>query len=92
MSREQGKSACWDRLTPMEREVARFVLIEGCEDGEAAALCYVSRRTIQFHIANIYAKVRCYDGRVRNRIRLRNWLVVNGWIDERNYSEIVDFL
>lgn len=48
--------AAWDVLTPTEREVARLVA-EGRTNPEVGKLLGISPRTVQTHVAHIYAKL-----------------------------------
>ncbi|UQU67601.1 LuxR family transcriptional regulator [Couchioplanes caeruleus] len=43
-------------LTPMERQVAELVR-QGLSNKEIAAQCWVSHRTVAFHLRNVFAKV-----------------------------------
>lgn len=43
------------RLTPMERQVAQLVS-QGMSNKEVAALCWVSPRTVAYHLRNCFAK------------------------------------
>jgi DNA-binding CsgD family transcriptional regulator len=45
-----------DALTPQEREVARLV-VGGATNREAAAGLYVTAKTIEFHLGNVYRKL-----------------------------------
>ena len=51
------------RLTKREIEVLALVM-EGRSSREVAALLYVSKRTVDFHLANIYDKLQ-----VTNRVQ-----------------------
>ena len=61
----------WDRnaygeaikLTKREAEVLSL-LIEGKSSREAAAMLYINKRTVDFHLANIYDKLQ-----VSNRVQ-----------------------
>jgi DNA-binding CsgD family transcriptional regulator len=43
------------RLTPMERQVAQLVS-QGMSNKEVAAMCWVSPRTVAYHLRNCFAK------------------------------------
>jgi DNA-binding CsgD family transcriptional regulator len=43
------------KLTPMERQVAQLVT-QGMSNKEVAAQCWVSPRTIEFHLRNVFTK------------------------------------
>ncbi|WP_328473756.1 helix-turn-helix transcriptional regulator [Actinoplanes sp. NBC_00393] len=45
-----------DRLTPQEVQVAQFVA-RGLTSAEVAAQLFLSRRTIDFHLRNVFAKL-----------------------------------
>ncbi len=46
-----------DRLTPQEMQVAQFVA-RGLSNADVAAQLFLSRRTIDFHLRNVFAKLR----------------------------------
>lgn len=46
----------WPSLTPAERDVARLIC-EGLANKEIATRLFVSPRTVQAHLTNIYAKL-----------------------------------
>lgn len=50
-------------LTPRERQVMKLVY-QGCTAREAADRLCVSKRTIDFHVANVYSKLG-----INNRIQ-----------------------
>ena len=54
--RPAGPKAGWDALTETERRVAAL-LAEGLSDPDIAACMFTSRRTVQFHVSNILAKL-----------------------------------
>jgi DNA-binding CsgD family transcriptional regulator len=57
-------------LTPQERQVASIVG-SGATNREAAAVLFVSPKTIEFHLGNVYRKLR-----IRSRTELANTLSV----------------
>lgn len=46
----------WDSLTPSERAIVELVG-DGCSNGEIAARMFVGRRTVESHLARVYAKL-----------------------------------
>lgn len=60
---EQGLEADAIKLTKREIEVLTLV-IEGRSSKEVADMLYVSKRTVDFHLANIYDKLQ-----VNNRVQ-----------------------
>jgi DNA-binding CsgD family transcriptional regulator len=54
------------QLTPREREVLALIG-EGLSSGEAALRLYISKRTVDCHLANIYDKLG-----VNNRVQAAN--------------------
>ena len=55
-ARPRDDPSALDRLTPQELQVARFVA-QGLSNPEVAAQLFLSRRTIDFHLRNVYAKL-----------------------------------
>lgn len=53
---EDGQIAGWASLTGTERTVA-MLLAEGLSNPDIAARMFISRRTVQFHVSNILAKL-----------------------------------
>jgi DNA-binding CsgD family transcriptional regulator len=54
-ARKRDPSTLLD-LTPMERKVAQLVST-GLSNKDVAAQCWVSPRTVAFHLRNVFAKV-----------------------------------
>jgi DNA-binding CsgD family transcriptional regulator len=46
----------WAALTPTERKIARLVS-EGMSNPDIASRTFTSRRTVQFHVSNIFTKL-----------------------------------
>jgi DNA-binding NarL/FixJ family response regulator len=61
-----------DRLTPQEVQIARLVA-EGLSNKEVAAQLYLSPRTIDSHLRNVFAKLS-----IRSRIQLARIPLVDG--------------
>ena len=59
-------------LTPREMQILQLIL-EGRTNREIAAEIFVSEKTIEFHLKNIYTKVG-----VRKRILVTVWAVQQG--------------
>jgi DNA-binding CsgD family transcriptional regulator len=62
--RARRRSAPVDTLTPQELAVAKLVS-EGAKNREAAGALFVSEKTIEFHLGNVYRKLG-----VRSRLEL----------------------
>jgi DNA-binding CsgD family transcriptional regulator len=62
--RARRRSAPFDTLTPQELAVSRLVSA-GMKNREAAATLFVSEKTVEFHLANVYRKLG-----VRSRLEL----------------------
>jgi DNA-binding CsgD family transcriptional regulator len=56
LARIGGRSPSGDKLTPAEERVAALVA-EGCSNKEVAASLFMSVRTVETHLAKIYAKL-----------------------------------
>lgn len=67
MGRKPGRSP---GLTPREAEVARLAAT-GLRTAEIASRLFVSPRTVDTHLRNVYTKTGL------NRVQLVNWLRVN---------------
>ncbi len=52
----------WGSLTPAEQEVARRVAM-GLTSAEAASRLFISRRTVETHLAHVYAKLGIHSRR-----------------------------
>jgi DNA-binding CsgD family transcriptional regulator len=63
------------RLTPREREILSAIAL-GMTNEEAAKSLLISPRTVQFHLANIYAKLG-----VKNRVQAIRKAIIHGLID-----------
>jgi DNA-binding CsgD family transcriptional regulator len=57
------------KLTPMERQVAQLVS-QGMSNKEIAAQCWVSHRTVAFHLRNIFTKAGVTSRGELARLRL----------------------
>lgn len=62
----------WDSLTPKEREVVALVS-KGMTNPEIAAALFISRRTVEAHLAHVFRKTD-----VRNRTELTRMAIDNG--------------
>jgi DNA-binding CsgD family transcriptional regulator len=49
-------SSGWESLTPAERDVVKLVA-EGLTNKEVAAQLFISPRTVQSHLAHVFAKL-----------------------------------
>ena len=54
--RPDGAAAALDVLTPQELQIAR-VVADGMNNVEAAAVLYLSRKTIEAHLTRVYRKL-----------------------------------
>jgi len=73
------------RLTKREIEVLSLIA-QGCSSKEAADALYVSKRTVDFHLANIYDKLQ-----VNNRVQAFRAATRLGLIPfEPTYSQLRD--
>lgn len=63
-----------DRLTPAERRVLRGIAA-GQSSREVAEQLFISKRTVDFHLANIYRYLQ-----VSNRIQAINAARERGWL------------
>lgn len=61
--------------TRREKEVASLVA-QGLSSKEVADILFVSKRTVDFHLANIYEKLG-----INNRVKLALIAQKNGWVD-----------
>jgi DNA-binding CsgD family transcriptional regulator len=66
--RAVGGKRGWESLTPAEHEVARLAA-KGLTSAEVASRLFVSRRTVETHLANLYAKLA-----IHSRSELRRWI------------------
>jgi DNA-binding NarL/FixJ family response regulator len=64
-------------LTPQELQVA-LVVAKGATNSEAAAVLFLSVKTIEFHLRNVYRKLG-----IRSRVELARLLV-----NERDFATI----
>lgn len=62
-------------LTPREKEILSAIAL-GMTNEEAAKSLFISPRTVQFHLANIYAKLG-----VKNRVQAIREAIIRGLID-----------
>lgn len=73
-----AKAKLLSSLSPREAEVLSLVL-KGNRNKEVAANLFISIKTVEFHIRNIFTKLG-----VRNRIELINRLFCDEPLDWRN--------
>jgi DNA-binding CsgD family transcriptional regulator len=69
-----------DELTAHEFQVA-VVVAGGASNREAAAALFLSTKTIEFHLARVYRKLR-----VRGRTELAALAVRRGWLDAQGHA------
>ena len=62
-------------LTPREMEVARHIA-DGLDSKTVAAKLFIAKRTVDFHLANIYAKME-----VDNRVQMLRAARLQGLLD-----------
>jgi DNA-binding CsgD family transcriptional regulator len=60
-----------EQLTPTELKIAKLVA-QGLSSSEVGAKLYISYRTVDTHLGNIYAKFQ-----LRNRVELTLWTQKN---------------
>ena len=65
-ARTEETDKLWESLTDREKDIAKLVA-RGWTNKEMAAELYVSSKTVEYHLSNIYDK-----GQVRNRRQLRD--------------------
>jgi DNA-binding NarL/FixJ family response regulator len=65
----------WAKLTPQELVVAHLVA-DGLSNRELASHLFVSIKTVEFHIHNIYAKLG-----IRSRVQLTNYVAVEATLN-----------
>lgn len=65
-----------NRLTKREREVLVLV-VKGNSSKEVADMLYISKRTVDFHMANIYTKFK-----LKNRVQAYQFAQKHGLINE----------
>jgi DNA-binding NarL/FixJ family response regulator len=66
-----------DELTAHELQVA-IIVAEGATNKEAAAALFLSPKTIEFHLAQIYRKLG-----IRRRAELATFAAKHGWLPDR---------
>jgi DNA-binding CsgD family transcriptional regulator len=70
-------------LTPREREVLDLIAA-GHSNRQIAEILYLSPRTIERHIANIYLKLD-----VHTKAEATAWALVHGLLDERTDPQLL---
>ena len=80
----QSENQASIKLTKREVEVLTLV-IEGKASREVAELLYISKRTVDFHLANIYDKLQ-----VTNRVQALRRAVTLGLISDEIMKEEVE--
>lgn len=73
----ETKNKLLNSLSPRESEVLSQI-IRGCRNKEIAGNLFISIKTVEFHIRNIFIKAR-----VRNRLELINLVLCNEPLDWR---------
>lgn len=73
-SEEEEKGLSLSKLTEREREILSLVA-EGRSNKEVAGHLYVSKRTVDFHLANIYNKLE-----VCNRVQAFRKVMKDGLV------------
>ena len=73
--RRRRDDADRDQLTAHELQVA-LIVARGASNREAAAALFLSTKTIEFHLANVYRKLE-----VRTRAQLAALAARRGWLD-----------
>ena len=72
MTSRKGAPSAAERLTPQELQVA-MVVADGATNSEAAARLFLSAKTIEYHLSNVYRKLG-----IRSRSQLARALASAG--------------